>query len=89
MAFKMKGFPKLSGLGGVEAEESIVRNIPTRAPGSQNPDFPEVLYTIDCESVRSLNIDEGELALKPSTDIHGKFVKHSSGKKYYYNKPKK
>jgi hypothetical protein len=88
MAFKMKGFPKLSGLGGVEAEERKLKNMPTRTPGSQNPSFPEVLYTIDGKAVKSQSLDEGEMALKPSSDKHGKYISYPGRGKLYYKNPK-
>jgi len=87
MAFKMKGFPKLSGLGGVEAEERKLKNMPTKAPGSQNPSFPEVLYTIDGKSVKSQGLDEGEMALKPSKDKHGTYITYPGRGKLYYKNP--
>ena len=88
MAFKMRGFPKLSGLGGVEAEERKLKNMPTRTPGSQNPSFPEVLYTIDGKAVKSQSLDEGEMALKPSSDKHGKYISYPGRGKLYYKNPK-
>jgi len=61
-------------------------------PGSQNPNFPDIMYTIDGKAVKSTNIDEGQLDSKPSIGPKGKFVNYSeNGKKtkYYYKNPKK
>ena len=63
-----------------------------RTPGSQNPNFPDVMYTKDGKAVKSINIDEGQLDSKPSIGPKGKFVNYSeNGKKikYYYKNPKK
>ena len=63
-----------------------------RTPGSQNPNFPDVMYTIDGKAIKSENIDEGQLDLKPSIGPKGKFVNYNeNGKKtkYYYKNPKK
>ena len=63
-----------------------------RTPGSQNPNFPDVMYTIDGKAVKSTNIDEGQLDLKPSIGPKGRFVNYNkNGKKikYYYKNPKK
>ena len=87
MAFKMKGFPKVSGLGGVEAEEGKIRNMPTKATGSQNPSFPDVLYTKDGETVRSQSLDEGEMALKPSKDKNGRYLTYPGRGRLYYKNP--
>jgi len=84
----MKGFPKLSGLGGVEAEERKLKNMPTRTPGSQNPSFPEVLYTIDGKAVKSQSLDEGEMALKPSSAKHGKYIGFPGRGDLFYKNPK-
>ena len=87
--FKMKGFPKQSGVGGVEAEERKIEDIPTSAPGSQNPSFPEVLYTIDGKAVKSQSLDEGEMPLKPSSDKKGKYITYPGRGKLYYKNPTK
>ena len=63
-----------------------------KTPGSQNPNFPDVMYTKDGKAVKSINIDEGQLDSKPSIGPKGKFVNYSkNGKKikYYYKNPKK
>ena len=63
-----------------------------RTPGSQSPNFPDVMYTIDGKAVKSTSIDEGQLDLRPSIGPKGKFVNYSeNGKKikYYYKNPKK
>tara|TARA_Y100001951_G_scaffold77889_1_gene65337 strand:+ start:266 stop:742 length:477 start_codon:yes stop_codon:yes gene_type:complete len=63
-----------------------------RTPGSQNPNFPDVVYTIDGKAVKSINIDEEGLDLRPSIGPKGKFVNYTeNGKKikYYYKNPKK
>ena len=62
-----------------------------KTPGSQNPNFPDVMYTKDGKAVKSTSIDEGQLDLKPSIGPKGKFVNYSeNGKKikYYYKNPK-
>ena len=82
MAFKMKGF---GGFGSSPMRKD-------KTPGSQNPNFPDVLYTKDGKAVKSTSIDEGQLDLKPSIGPKGKFVNYSeNGKeiKYYYKNPKK
>jgi len=64
-----------------------------RTPGSQNPNFPETVYTKDGKAVKSINIDEGQLDLLPSIGPKGKFVNYDQGDgtkiKYYYKNPKK
>ena len=82
MAFKMKGFP-MQNVSALKKD---------RTPGSQNPNFPDVMYTEDGKAVKSINIDEGQLDSKPSIGPKGKFVNYSeNGKKikYYYKNPKK
>ena len=83
MAFKMK-------------EISFPGNSPMRkdrTPGSQNPNFPDVVYTIDGKAVKSINIDEGQLDLRPSVGPKGKFVNYTKDDgtkiRYYYKNPKK
>jgi hypothetical protein len=83
MAFKMKGFP-------------FPGNSPMRkdkTPGSQNPNFPDVMYTKDGKAVKTINIDEGQLDLRPSIGLRGKFVNYTKEDgtkiKYYYKNPKK
>jgi len=82
MAFKMKGF---GGFG-----SSPIRK--DKTPGSQNPNFPDVLYTKDGKAVKSTSIDEGQLDLKPSIGPKGKFVNFTKSDgtkiKYYYKNPK-
>ena len=63
-------------------------------PGYGNPNFPETVYTKDGKAVKSVNIDEGQLDLKPSMDSKGrKFVNYDKGDgtkiMYYYKNPKK
>jgi len=62
-----------------------------KTPGSQNPNFPDVMYTKDGKAVKSTSIDEGQLDSKPSVGPKGKFVNYNeNGKKtkYYYKNPK-
>ena len=64
-----------------------------RTPGSQNPNFPDVVYTKDGKAVKSINLDEGQLDLKPSIGPKGKYVNYDKGDgtkiKYYYKNPVK
>jgi len=63
-----------------------------RTPGSQNPNFPDVMYTKDGKAIKSVNIDEGRLDFLPSIGPKGRFVNYTeNGKKtkYYYKNPKK
>ena len=82
MAFKMKGFTGF--------KNSPIRK--DKTPGSQNPSFPDVMYTVDGRAVKSINIDEGQLDMLPSIGPKGKFVNYTKDNgtkiKYYYKNPK-
>ena len=62
-------------------------------PGSQNPNFPNVLYTIDGKAIKSIDIDEGQLGKRPMIGPKGKFVNYTKDDgtkiRYYYTNPKK
>ena len=106
MAFKMKGFPTIQGTSPAKnyknPQDYKVFNMGNKpdgpfkqdnTPGSQNPKFPEVMYTIDGKAVKSINIDEGQLDLKPSVGPKGKYVNYDKGDgtkiRYYYKNPVK
>jgi hypothetical protein len=106
MAFKMKGFPMIQGSSPAKRyntpEKYKVFNMGNKpdgpfkqddTPGSQNPKFPEVVYTIDGKAVKSIDINEGRLDLKPSIGPKGKYVNYDKGDgtkiKYYYKNPVK
>ena len=83
MAFKMKGF-RFPGNSPMRKD---------RTPGSQNPSFPDVVYTKDGKAVKSINIDEGQLDLNPSVDPRlRRFVNYTKDDgtkiRYYYKNPK-
>ena len=44
MAFKMKGFPKLSGLGGVQAEKNLQKELKSMATGKSKTQEPTMSY---------------------------------------------
>ena len=44
MAFKMKGFPKLSGIGGVQAEKDLQKELKSMATGKSKTEEPTMSY---------------------------------------------
>ena len=44
MAFKMKGFPKLSGIGGVQAEKNLQKELKSMATGKSKTEEPTMSY---------------------------------------------
>ena len=44
MAFKMKGFPKLSGIGGVQAEKDLQKELKSMATGKSKTKEPTMSY---------------------------------------------
>tara|TARA_R100001509_G_scaffold74820_1_gene41835 strand:- start:167 stop:631 length:465 start_codon:yes stop_codon:yes gene_type:complete len=44
MAFKMKGFPKLSGIGGVQAEKNLQKELKSMATGKSKTKEPTMSY---------------------------------------------
>ena len=65
-----------------------------RTPGSQNPNFPDVMYTKEGKAVKSTSIDEGQLDELPSVDPKlRRFVNYTKDDgtkiRYYYKNPKK
>jgi len=80
MAFKMRGM----SFGNSPMKQDKART------GHGAKGFPDVVYTSDGTAVKTSQIDEGQLDLKPSMGPKGKFVNYKAdGKtiKYYYKKP--
>tara|TARA_X000001388_G_C2168651_1_gene98934 strand:+ start:112 stop:357 length:246 start_codon:yes stop_codon:yes gene_type:complete len=80
MAFKMRGM----SFGNSPMRQD------KKAVGHGGTTTPDVLYTADGTAVKTSQIDEGQLDLKPSMGPKGKFVNYKAdGKtiKYYYKKP--
>ena len=44
MAFKMNGFPKLSGVGGVQAEKDLQKELKSMATGKSKTEEPTMSY---------------------------------------------
>ena len=83
MAFKMKGPSLLKMVSALKTDKT---------PGSQNRNFPEIVYTIDGKAVKSTSIDEGQLDLNPSIDPKlRRFVNYTEDDgtktRYYYKNP--
>ena len=85
-----------AGIGGSALAMAVTSPVSAlkqdRIPGSQNPtNFPDIVYKEDGTAVRSIDIDEGQLDLKPSIGPKGKFVNFTEDDgtktRYYYKPP--